>query len=189
MPTIVTHGFVGLVSGKIFSDSEKPKFRILSLLIPMLPDADVIGFRFGVSYSSMFGHRGFSHSIVFAAIISLIVTLSAFRQFDLGSKKWFRYLAYFFLIACSHCILDAFTNGGLGVGLFIPFDASRYFSPFRPIEVSPISLSKFLDGSAFSVVFSEFVWVWIPFAAIYLTKRFVVKPRKHKASEDSQNYQ
>jgi len=69
MPTIITHGFVGLIGGKIFSEKENLKFWILSALIPMIPDADVIAFRFGIPYESMLGHRGFSHSIIFALII------------------------------------------------------------------------------------------------------------------------
>lgn len=175
MPTIITHGFVGLLSGKIFFGSQKPKFWMLSLLLPMLPDADVVAFRFGVPYESMLGHRGFSHSIIFAFCAALIVMFAAFREIVFGSKQWYRYAAYFFLITLSHPILDAFTNGGLGVGLFIPLDAHRYFAPFRPIEVSPIGVKRFLDGSAFSVLSSEFVWVWLPLSAVYLVKVSVKK--------------
>lgn len=178
MPTIITHGFVGLIGGKIFSDSEKPKFWILSALIPIIPDFDVIAFRFGIPYESPFGHRGFSHSIIFALILAVILMFAAFREIPFRSKKWFQYLAFFFLIALSHPFLDAFTNGGLGVGLFIPLDASRYFAPFRPIEVSPISLKRFLDGSAFYVLVSEFIWVWIPFLVAYLGKVLVKRFNK-----------
>jgi inner membrane protein len=28
----------------------------------MLPDADVLAFKFGVAYGNVFGHRGFTHS-------------------------------------------------------------------------------------------------------------------------------
>lgn len=178
MPTIITHGFVGLIGGKIFSEKEKLKFWVLSALIPMIPDADVIAFRFGIPYESMLGHRGFSHSIIFALIISLIVMFAAFREMKYGEKRWFQYFAFFFFIALSHPILDAFTNGGLGVGLLIPIDESRYFSPFRPIEVSPIGVRRFLDGSAFYVLWSEFLWVWIPFSVIYLIKIVFRKFRK-----------
>ncbi len=180
MPTIITHGFVGLISGKIFSDSEKAKFWVLSALVPMIPDADVIGFRFGIPYDSIFGHRGFSHSIIFSAIIALIVMFAAFREINFGSKKWYQYGLFFFLISLSHCILDAFTNGGLGVGLFIPIIDDRYFAPFRPIEVSPISIRRFLDGSATFVLLSELFWVWIPFSVIYLIKILIKKLRSYE---------
>jgi inner membrane protein len=32
-----------------------------------LPDIDVIGFRFGIDYGALLGHRGFTHSLAFAA--------------------------------------------------------------------------------------------------------------------------
>jgi membrane-bound metal-dependent hydrolase YbcI (DUF457 family) len=35
------------------------------------------------------------------------------------------------------------TNGGRGVGFFIPFSNRRYFLPFRPIRVSPIGAEHF----------------------------------------------
>lgn len=35
-----------------------------------------------------------------------------------------------FLCLMSHRILDAFTNGGLEIGFFIPFDNARYFFPW-----------------------------------------------------------
>lgn len=177
MPTIITHGFVGIIGGKIFTDSEKLKFWLLSALVAILPDADVIGFRFGIPYNSMLSHRGFSHSILFALLLALVIMFAAYREVIFGSKKWYQYLAYFFLVTLSHSILDAFTNGGLGVGLFIPFDANRYFSPFRPIEVSPIGVKRFLDGSAASVLLSELIWVWLPLCVIYLTKVFVKKSK------------
>lgn len=178
MPTIITHGFVGLIGGKIFSEKEKAKFWILSVLLPIIPDFDVIAFRFGIPYESMLGHRGVSHSIIFALILALIVMFAAFREIHFGEKRWFQYFVFFFLIALSHPVLDAFTNGGLGVGLFIPLDETRYFAPFRPIEVSPIGIRRFLDGSAFFVLFSEFVWVWIPLLTIYLLKFLSAKFRK-----------
>lgn len=175
MPTIITHEFVGLIGGKIFTEKEKLKFWILSALILIIPDFDVIVFRFGIPYESMLGHHGFSHSIIFALIIALLVMFAAFREIKSGTKQWFQYLVFFFLIALSHPILDAFTNGGLGVGLLIPLTNERFFAPFRPIEVSPIGIKRFLDGSAFVVLFSEFLWVWIPFLVIYSIKFLIRK--------------
>jgi inner membrane protein len=49
-------------------------------------------------------------------------------------------------VKASHGILDAMTDGGLGVAFFSPFDDTRCFFPFRPIKVSPIGLSFFSCG-------------------------------------------
>jgi inner membrane protein len=63
-------------------------------------------------------------------------------------------------------VLDAMTSGGLGVAFFSPFDTSRYFLPWRPILVSPISAGRFFSHRAYAIMASEFVWVWIPAALI-----------------------
>jgi inner membrane protein len=50
---------------------------------------------------------------------------------------------FLFVVTASHGVLDAMTNGGLGVAFFAPFTSARYFLPFRPVQVSPISLAAF----------------------------------------------
>jgi inner membrane protein len=62
----------------------------------------------------------------------------------------------------SHGLLDALTNGGLGVALLAPLDNSRYFFPVTPIQVSPIGIRSFLRDGGFSVLASEVPWVWLP---------------------------
>jgi inner membrane protein len=79
---------------------------------------------------------------------------------------------YLFLCTASHGLLDAFTDGGLGVAFFAPFDESRYFFPWRPIEVSPIGLRSFLSGRAFAVLRSELLWVIAPTLLLYIAGRF-----------------
>jgi inner membrane protein len=69
---------------------------------------------------------------------------------------------YFFLATVSHAILDALTNGGLGVALFSPIDPTRYFFPVRPIEVSPIGIGEFFSAQGWLVVRSELLWIWLP---------------------------
>ena len=54
------------------------------------------------------------------------------------------------------------TNGGLGVAFFSPFDNTRYFFPWRPILVSPISLTRFFSERGVAVMQSELIWIWIP---------------------------
>src|SRR5581483_7930034 len=43
-------------------------------VLALFPDADVIGFRFGVEYGSEWGHRGALHSLVAAVVIALAAT-------------------------------------------------------------------------------------------------------------------
>jgi inner membrane protein len=67
-----------------------------------------------------------------------------------------------FFATASHGVLDAFTNGALGIAFFWPWSVERYFFPLRLIEMSPIGLSQFLTPRALAVLQSELVWVWLP---------------------------
>jgi inner membrane protein len=165
MPTIVTHGFVAALLGKSFAAGRMPaRFWFLSVLCSILPDADVLGFPLGIGYEDMLGHRGLSHSLVFALVLSLI---AAFIALPRVPQKWTRFflVSYFFAVTASHGILDAMTDGGLGIAFFAPFDDTRYFFPFRPIKVSPIGLS-FFSTRGLDVIWSEFLWVCMPVSII-----------------------
>lgn len=64
--------------------------------------------------------------------------------------------------AVSHGVLDAVTNGGLGIAFFAPFSNERYFLPWQVLQVSPIGLERFLSSRGLAVMYSELVWIWIP---------------------------
>jgi len=94
----------------------------------------------------MLGHRGPSHSLLFALLWSLLVVSVGFNAVPKLSKPWWKLLCFFFVVTASHGVLDAMTNGGLGVAFFAPFDSTRYFLPWRPIIVSPIGVGS-LDAT------------------------------------------
>ena len=138
---------------------------VLGALCAIAPDLDVVGFRLGIPYDHPLGHRGLSHSIPFAAAFAGVVTLLAFpRPLDAlpRSRAWL----YLFLATASHGLLDACTDGGLGVALLAPFDARRIFFPFRPIAVSPLGIAAFLSARGAAILASELVWVWAPCALL-----------------------
>jgi inner membrane protein len=176
MPSAFTHIFAAEALGKVYTAEKMPvKFWFLTALCSVLPDFDVIGFYFGTRYGSMFGHRGFFHSLTFALIVGLLVVLLAYSDVPRFSKKWWRLLAFFFAVTASHGLLDAMTSGGYGVGFFEPFNNTRYFLPWRPIKVSPIGVYGFFSRWGWNVIKSEVTWVWLPMTAFY----FVVRvPRK-----------
>lgn len=176
MPTVFTHAAIGLGGGKIFSFKQQPKkFWFFALILPILPDADSIGFLFNIPYWHDFGHRGFFHSIFFAFIVTILVTVLFFREDKIFSKSWFVKWLFFFLITSSHGIFDAFTNGGLGIALLAPFDNIRYFFPYRPIPVSPIGIGSFLSSWGAAVLFAEVVCIWIPLLIFFYIKKLYNK--------------
>jgi inner membrane protein len=60
------------------------------------------------------------------------------------------------------------TNGGLGVAFFAPFDDARYFLPWRPIPVSPISASRFFGERGLAIMRAEVLLIWLPAAILPL---------------------
>jgi inner membrane protein len=128
----------------------------------VLPDADVIGYHWlYVPYSSFLGHRGFFHSPFFAALGSLFVIFTFFRQKAAVGKRGWLFL-YFFILTASHGILDAMTNGGYGIALLSPLSNQRYFLPWTPLEVSPLGVNAFFSQRGLTVLRNEFIWIWVP---------------------------
>jgi inner membrane protein len=48
------------------------------------------------------------------------------------------------------------------VAAFAPFDNTRYFLPWRPIQVSPVGAGAFLSEWGWRILKSEAVWIGIP---------------------------
>lgn len=173
MPSIFTHSLVGVVAGKILNPINSSKrFWILSIIYPSLPDADVMGIAFGIPHEHLLGHRGLTHSIFFALIVGLITAVFFFRKEIRSPKKTFILASYFALITMSHGILDGLNNGGIGVAYFSPLSNTRFFFPFRPIEVSPIGLA-FFGERGFVVFQSELIWVWAPLLSTLIIYSFI----------------
>ncbi len=146
----------------------------------MLPDADVIGYRWlYIPYYAFFGHRGFFHSPFFAALLSILIVCTFYRKERVFSNQWWKYFFYFFVLTASHGILDAMTNGGLGIALLSPITNDRYFLPWTPLEVSPLSIKGFLSQRGLTVLMSELRWIWVPCFLIIIflkIKRKTPKP-------------
>ncbi len=137
-------------------------FYCLAAVISIIPDLDVLAFSFGIPYGDVFGHRGFFHSLVFAFLISILLAMMIYRGRDFTTSGVIRMFLVFFIITASHPILDAMTGGGLGIGLFIPFNNERIFFPWRPIAVSPIGIREFFSQWGLRVIKSELHYVIIP---------------------------
>jgi inner membrane protein len=133
----------------------------LCIVCSVAPDLDSIGFQLGIPYHHWLGHRGFSHSILFALILALIASLFILNIEKSMRKRLMLFLA-FFICAFTHDVLDAMTNGGLGVAFLSPLSEQRFFFPWRPIEVSPISPKRFFTSRGLAVLSNEFVYVILP---------------------------
>ncbi len=159
MASVLSHLAVPLALGVAVGAERVPaRLALAGVVCCILPDLDVIAFHAGISYASPFGHRGASHSLAFAALIALAG--AALRR-RLGARALATF-AFLFVSTASHGVLDAMTNGGLGIAFCWPWSEARLFLPFRPIEVSPIGLQGFLGPRGLRVLRSEGIWIWCP---------------------------
>jgi len=156
MASIFGHGLVAYTISKLASKASTRKLIFLAIISSILPDIDILAFNFGVPYEAPLGHRGFSHSILFAVIWALVIT------FIFGKMHKKLFFLVIFLSTISHGILDALTTGGRGVGFFIPFNNTRYFLPFKVIKVSPLRPEDFFSDWGFQVILSELKFIFVP---------------------------
>lgn len=180
MASLVSHGIVAAALGKIaFPDQVPPRLWLIAIASSILPDLDVIGFGFGIRYGDFLGHRGFTHSLLFALVWSLLIVRFLYPKTD----QFWKLCLLIFLITASHGVLDAMTDGGLGVAFFSPFDTTRYFFSWRPLHVSPIGIIPFFSERGFHVLRSEIVWIWVPaFLSLLIVRFFRAQRQNHKGN-------
>ena len=111
LASLLSHAVAALSIGSCFYRPGRAK-RLLATgaLCSVIPDLDVIGFRFGIRYGDFWGHRGFTHSLVFAALLAGGIAALGFRKDATGLSRYSLW-AYFFLATASHGLLDAMTIG------------------------------------------------------------------------------
>ncbi|MEJ1141815.1 metal-dependent hydrolase [Stenotrophomonas sp. CCNWLW162] len=194
MPSIITHAAVPLAlwcaadRGRI-----PPRLLAAGVVAAMLPDADVLAFALHIPYADAFGHRGASHSLLFACALAILAALllnlgrgrpwSAPRSS--GSRRpWsavscqprlastVQAAVFVFVCAASHPLLDALTSGGLGVALAWPWSEHRFFAPWRPIRVSPFA-PQFFSARGLATLLSELRWVWLPLAGAVIAWKLI----------------
>ncbi len=203
MPSIITHAAVPLAlwcaadRGRI-----PPRLLVAGVIAAMLPDADVLAFALHIPYADAFGHRGASHSLLFAGVLAALAAALAFfgsrrpwsAQHSSGSRRpWsavscqprlaptkagptvastVQAAVFVFVCAASHPLLDAMTTGGLGVALAWPWSEHRFFAPWRPIRVSPFA-PQFFSARGVATLLSELRWVWLPLAGAVVAWKLI----------------
>jgi len=167
MASFFTHLALPSLLSTLFKE-QKWKILILSVLVSVFPDLDVISLNY-FDYSSPWGHRGVTHSFLFGSLLSTFITFLFF--YSVSTREKVVMFFWFFAMHTSHCILDAMTNGGLGVGFFIPFDNGRYFLPIRPIPVSPLGVKSFFSQYGLKILLFEFLLILLPVQLIIWAKK------------------
>jgi inner membrane protein len=159
------HVAVGVAAGSWRGERarERVVYIVLFTALSLLPDADVIAFALDIPYEHAFGHRGASHSLIAALAIGALLLVRP-------APDRMKTAAFGAIVTASHGLLDALTDGGLGVALFWPFTDARYFAPWRPIPVAPIGAGLVssrglyvmaVEAVMFTPLWIAAAWPWI----------------------------
>jgi inner membrane protein len=159
MPTILSHAAVPLALGLGLGIRTVPKpLLLVGVVASIIPDLDVLAFKFNIAYSHDLGHRGMTHSVAFALLVALLA-IAMSKQLHCSRAIAFSFVG---ISTVSHGLLDMLTNGGLGIALWWPWSGERFFAAWQVIEVSPLSLSRVFSARGIAVIQSELLWVWLP---------------------------
>jgi inner membrane protein len=142
-------------------------------LFAVAPDLDTWAMMaLDIPRGSFFSHRGFFHSPFFLALMALAVAslVARGRAILLLAAVWAG-------AAITHPLLDMLTDGGSGVMLFFPFSADRFFFPWRPIRVSPLSITRFFDRAG------PILWSELPFCGAAVVLGLALRRITRRAGE------
>ena len=68
MASAISHAIASLgVAACFYRPSIPNRVWSVGAVCTVFPDVDVIGFHYGIPYGDFWGHRGFTHSLIFAA--------------------------------------------------------------------------------------------------------------------------
>lgn len=163
MPTIFSHIAFPIAATVALGRQRVPVSMLLvGMLATVVPDFDGIAFKLGIPYGGMWGHRGFTHTLGFALAMGLLGLILA-QRWKLPAWKACAWIA---LCTFSHPLADTLTNGGIAIPLFWPITETRFFSPWTPVEVSPIALKRLFTERGAAVIGSEIKVLWIPMISV-----------------------
>lgn len=156
----ITHVVVGAALGEAFAGRQLGKRAMLfGALAHSLPDIDTVSSLWMDPAQSLLAHRGFTHSLLFVAIITPIFAwLSHYwhRGHEMTLTRWMIFLGTCLML---HPLLDSLNS--YGTGLFVPFNNAR------------ISLNTLFVADPFFTI-----WTFLAALALLVLKRFHKARRK-----------
>ncbi len=120
----LTHIALGACMGEAFAGKTLgKKAMIWGALAQSIPDIDFIASFWLDTTSNLLAHRGFTHSLLFCALITPLAAMLAEKLHRPHNIRFLRWLLFFGAVIFTHIFLDAFNN--YGVGWFEPFSHER----------------------------------------------------------------
>lgn len=163
MPSVFSHPSVPLAISVGLGRNTIPRSLLwLGVAASVIPDVDVVSWWLGIPFGSPWGHRGFTHSLCFAALLAL----ACCGLWQYGRQHPLRVFSFIFIAAASHGLLDACNLRGNGVMLLWPFSDELWHSPWRFIAISPLDPSHLTNGRWLHIMLSEWLYLWLPAAVL-----------------------
>jgi inner membrane protein len=165
----IGHLAVGLLTGRLHGGVDSPSEErasagtlLVFAALAELPDADIFAVALGAPDAGACGHRGASHSFMFALFIGALGAMAARRY------GWpvMRTAVAATLAVASHGLLDACGEGGRGIPLLWPLSEARFMSPWRVLPDAPRGLKLFTRPGLVDLAI-EFV-IFFPLTAFAL---------------------
>jgi inner membrane protein len=121
----LTHIVLGACIGEAVAGRNFGKKAMLAgALAQSIPDVDFITRLWLSNTDYILAHRGFTHSILFAVLVTIIMSFLFIRFFHKEPVAWSRWLLLFGLNLFTHIFIDSFN--AYGVGWFEPFSHYRF---------------------------------------------------------------
>jgi inner membrane protein len=176
MPTPITHIIASLpMNSTVMRKTNIRKILFWSFVVAIVPDIDLFGNFFNVSINNIFGHRGFTHSLLFAFLLATLISLIFWREFKTDRKRWLLIFFNFLMVALMHPFLDACTDRNYGVALFSPFSNHRYSLPWAPINDKALGIWNYYFLGWWEIFKVEAVIIIVAIAYTWLWHKYVIK--------------
>src|SRR5205823_2991953 len=151
--TVFTHAALPL----LFARRLPRKLLVAAVVVSVVQDLDVLAYLFDVQPPALLAHRGLTHSLLFAALLA--------APFFRDRRAFFTLFAF----AASHGLLDAFTQGDVGVALLAPWP-HRFLLPVHPVPVIPLGADEVFSRWGLLVLFNEALLILAPLALFPLPR-------------------
>ena len=177
MPTPITHIIASIpMNSTVMRKTNTKKILFWSFVIAVIPDLDLIG---NVPINNIFGHRGFTHSLIFALLLTLLASVMFWREFKNDKSRFYLISLNFLLVAMMHPFLDAGTDRNYGVAFFSPWSNHRYSLPWAPINDKALGLWNYYVLGWWEIFKVEAVIIFVAIAYTWLWHKYVLKTKFH----------
>jgi inner membrane protein len=120
----ITHLAVGACIGEVFLGRQLGRRALLwGAIAQSAPDIDWLASLWMSPAANLLAHRGFTHSFLFAAIITPLFALAADRWHRPHNVPFSRFMWFFAVSIFGHTLLDGLNS--YGTGWFEPFNHAR----------------------------------------------------------------